>query len=215
MKANKTGLIVFWIFVLYMVGLGFVASWWVVPTYRNLAPAQISETIWAGNSLLFLIWALSTPLGAVLACVGLLIYARSKGSHIWLFGVGVTLLLVIIGLLPIPGYYPPVFGIGGGLVMALFLITLWFWTKRRLLLDGSARTAADFQLVGYVFFLVGMWFLCGLLGPPAYLLNIDKVKQFDSLQGAQASAVKIFISFILGWLFTFLSQYKSAQTIQK
>ncbi len=215
MKTNRTGLIVFWIFVLYMVGMGFVASWWVVPTYRNLAPAQISETIWAGNSLLFLIWALSTPLGAVLACVGLLIYARSKGSHIWLFGVGVTLLLVVIGFLPISGYYPPVFGIGGGLVMTLFLVTLWFWTKRRPLLEGSARTAADFQLVGYVFFLVGMWYLCGLLGPPAYLLNTDKVQQFGSLQGAQASAVKIFIYFILGWLFTFLSQYKARRLALK
>ena len=215
MKTNKIGLIVFWIFVLFMVGMGFAASWWVVPTYRNLAPAQISETIWAGNSLLFLIWALSTPLGAVLACVGLLIHTRSKVSHIWLFGVGVTLLLVVIGFLPISGYYPPVFGIGGGVVMSLFLITLWFWTKRRPLLEGSARTAADFQLVGYVFFVVALWYLCGLLGPPAYLLNTDKVQQFGSLQGAQAQAVKIFIYFILGWLFTFLSQYKSAQAIQK
>ncbi|MFC1912847.1 hypothetical protein ACFLX7_01450 [Chloroflexota bacterium] len=215
MKTNRVGLIVFWIFVLYMVGMGFVASWWVVPTYRNLAPDQIGGTIWAGDSLLFLIWALSTPLGAVLACVGLLIYVRAKNSLIWLFGAGVTLLLVIIGFLPIPGYYPPVFGIGGGLVMALFLITLWFWAKRRPLLEGSARTAANFQLVGYVFFLVGMWYLCGLLGPPAYLLNTDKVQQFGSLQGAQVSAVQIFIYFILGWLFTFLSQHKARKLTLK
>ncbi len=214
MKTNRTGLIVFWIFVLYMVGMGFVASWWVVPTYRNLAPAQISETIWVGNILVRLLWGFSTPVGAVLACVGLLIYTRVKGTRIWLFGVGVPLLLVVIGFLPILGYYPPVFGIGGGLIMTLFLITLWFWTKRRPLLEGSARTAADFQLVGYVFFLVAMWYICGLLGPPAYLLNTDKVQQFGSLQGAQAEAVKILIYFILGWLFTFLSQYKARQVTQ-
>jgi hypothetical protein len=101
-----------------------------------------------------------------------------------------------------------VFGIGGVLVMALFLITIWFWAKRRPLLEGSARTAADFQLAGYVFFLVAMWFLCGLLGPPNYLLNTDKVQQFGSLQNAQAEAVKILIYFILGWLFLFLSHYK-------
>ena len=63
MKTNRTGLIVFWIFVLYMVGMGFVASWWVVPTYRNLAPAQISETIWVGNTLVRLLWGFSTPVG--------------------------------------------------------------------------------------------------------------------------------------------------------
>ncbi|MFC1893634.1 hypothetical protein ACFLYR_06365 [Chloroflexota bacterium] len=162
-----------------------------------------------GNTLVRLLWGFSIPVGAVSACVGLLIYTRSKKTHIWLFGVGVTLLLVAVGFLPISGYYPPVFGIGGGLVMALFLMTLWFWTKRRPLLEGSARTVADFQLVGFVFFLVGMWYLCGLLGPPTYLLNTDKVQQFGSLQDAHAEAVKLFIYFILGWLFLFLSQYKS------
>jgi hypothetical protein len=213
MKTNRIGLMVFWVFTVYMVGMGFVASWWMVPTYRNLSPAQISETIWAGDSLFFLIWSLSIPVGAILAGVGLLIYARSKGSRIWLFGVGVTVLLVLIGILPIPGYYPPIFGVGGGLILTLFLITLWFWAKKRSLLEGSARTAADFQLVGYVFFLVAAWYLCGLLGPPAYLLNPEKVQEFGSLQGAQSQAVKIFIFLIFGWLFTFLSQYKAKQAI--
>ncbi|MFC1991963.1 hypothetical protein ACFLVC_04510 [Chloroflexota bacterium] len=85
----------------------------------------------------------------------------------------------------------------------------------RAAMEIAQTVAADFQLVGYVFFIVGMWYLCGLLGPPAYLLNTEKVQQFGSLQGAQASAVQIFIYFILGWLFTFLSQYKSTKAIQK
>ena len=208
MKTRRTGLIIFWIFVLYMVGMGFVASWLVVPTYRNLAPSQISETIWVGNTIVRLLWAFSAPVGAVLACVGLLIYNRVKGTRIWLFGVGVPLILTGIGFLPILGYYPRVFGIGGGLILALFLIIVWFWTKRFLLLEGSARTAAGFQLAGYVFFLVAMWYLCGLLGPPVYLLNTDKVQQFGSLRSAHAEAVKILIYFILGWLSLFLSHYK-------
>jgi len=215
MKAKIIGLIIFWLSIAYMVGLGFGASWWMVPTYRNLSPTQISETIWAGDSLFFLIWSLSIPVGSILAGVGLLIYARAKGSHIWLFGVGVTLLLVLIGFLPIPGYYPPVFGIGGGLILALFLITLWFWAKKRPSLEGSARAAADFQLVGYVFFLVAAWYLCGLFGPPAYLLNSEKVQEFGSLQGAQSQAVQIIIYLIFGWLFTFLSQYKARQAVLK
>ena len=215
MKTNRIGLIVFWVFTAYMVGMGFVASWWVVPTYRNLSPAQISETIWAGDSLFFMIWALSVPVGSILACVGLLIYARSKGSRIWLFGIGLTLLLILIGFFPIPGYYPPIFGIGGGLILTLFLLTIWFWARRRTLLEGTAGTAADFQLAGYVFFLVAAWYLCGLFGPPAYLLNPEKVKEFGSLQGAQVQAVQIIIYLIFGWMFTLLSQYKVRQSALK
>ena len=211
MKTNRIGLIVFWIFVVYMVGMSCVASWWVVPIFRNLAPDQVSETIWLGNSLVRRLWSFSVPVGSVLACVGLLIYTRSKVTHIWLFGVGVTPLLVGVGFMPISGHYSPVFGIGGVLAIVLFLITLLFWAKRRPLLEGSAGTAADFQLAGYVFFLVAMWYLCGLLGPPVYLLNPDKVQQFGSLQYGQAEAVKILIYFIFGWLFLFLSHYKSCK----
>ncbi|MFC1872508.1 hypothetical protein ACFLYV_02165 [Chloroflexota bacterium] len=214
MKTNKFGLIVFWVFTAYMVGMGFLASWWVVPTYRNLSLAQISETIWAGDSLFFMIWALSVPVGSILACVGLLIYARSKGSRIWIFSIGLTLLLILTGLLPIPRYYPPIYGIGGGLILTLFLVTLWFWTRRRLILEGTAKTSADYQLASYVFFLVAAWYLCGLFGPPAYLLNPEKVQEFGSLQSAQIQAVQIIIYFVFGWLFTLISQYKLRQVTQ-
>ena len=209
MKTNRVGLLVFSLFVVYMVGMSCVVSWWVIPLFRTLPPDQISETTWVGSSLLRRLWSFSVPVGAVLACVGLLIFSRAKGTHILSFGLGMPLLLTGVGFLPLSGYYPPVFGVGGVLVMALFLITVWFWTKRRPMLEGAAGTAADLQLAGYVFFLVAMWYLCGLLGPPVYLLNTDKVQQFATLQVAQAEAVKILIYVILGWLCLALSHYKS------
>jgi len=211
MKIKIIGLIIFWIFAAYMVGMSFVASWWVVPTFRNLSPAQVSATVWAPNSLLFWVWGLSIPVGSVLAGVGLLLYVQSRSSRIWLFGIGLILILTLIGVLDMPAYYPSVFGVGGGLILALFLITLWFWAKKRPLLEGSAKTAADFQLVSYVFFLVAAWYLCGLLGAPAYLLDPDKMLQFQSLSGAQNYAVEILTYFVFGWLFAFLSQYKARQ----
>lgn len=209
MDTNRTGLTVFWVFVLYMVVMSFVVSWWVVPTYRDLTPAQIQETVLVGNTFVRLLWGFSIPVGSVLACVGLLIYTRTRGIHIWLFGVGITILLSGIGFLPISGYFPAVFGIGGGLILTLFLLTLWFWTKKHSSLEGPAKTASILQLAGYVFFLVAMWYICGLLGPPVYLLNTDKVAEFGSLPKGHAEAVKVLIYFILGWLFLFFSHYKS------
>jgi len=213
MKA-KVGLTIFGIFTVIMVGLGYVGSWWMVPTYRTLPPEQISETIWAAGGALFQLWSLAIPVGAVVASIGLLLYARARGSRIWLFGVGVVLLFLLVALLPVPGYYPPFFGISGGLILAFFLLTLWFWAKRRAQLDGTAAAAADFRLVSYLFFLAGMWYLCGVLGPPNYLLNAEKVQQFGSLQSAQVLTMKVFLYFVLGWLFTFLSQYKERKAIQ-
>ena len=213
MKA-KVGLTIFGILTVIMVGLGYVGSWWMVPTYRILPPEQIRETIWTADGALFLFWSLAIPVGAVIASIGLLLYARARGSRIWLFGVGVVLLFLLVALLPMPGYYPPFFGISGGLILAFFLLTLWFWAKRRTQLEGTAATAADFLLVSYLFFLVGMWYLCGVLGPPNYLLNTEKVQQFGSLQSAQILAMRVFLYLVLGWFFTFLSQYKARQGTQ-
>jgi len=67
---------------------------------------------------------------------------------------------------------------------------------------GPARTAADFQLTSYVFFLITAWYLCKALGTPF-------MKVFEG--EPPESPVSIIVYLVLGWLFLFLSHYKSAQ----
>jgi len=211
MKAQKAGLIIFWIGTVYMIGMGVVASWWVKSAYRYLSLEQVSETIWAVDSPLFGMWATAIPIGAILAGVGMLLYVRAKGSRIWLFGIGVFVVLLIDILskwqiLPTPLHFPPLFGVLGGLFLAFFLGILWFWAKKHAVLDGPARTAAYFQLTSYVFFLFAMWYLCGALAWPFQ----------EALKGLPPSSPVAIMAYLgLGWLFLFLSHYKSAQAIQK
>jgi len=186
-----------------MIGMAFVAGWgWVEPALRNLSPAQYSETIWTFDGALFLLWAISVPLGSILAGVGILLYVQAKGARIWLFGIGVFLILIIVERLLPSGHFPPLFGVGGGLILAFFLAILWFWAKKRTILKGPARTAADFQLTSYVFFLITAWYLCKALGTPF-------MKVFEG--EPPESPVSIIAYLVLGWLFLFLSHYKSAQ----
>ena len=211
MKTNRIGLIIFSLGAAYMIGMGFVASYWVRGAYRYLSLEQIRDTIWAAQSPLFGMWASAIPIGAILAGVGMLFYVRSKGTRIWLFGIGVfvVLLIHILSLwqiLPTPAHFPPLFGIGGGLMLAFFLAILWFWAKKHAMLEGPAKTAADFQLVSYVFFLIAMWFLCGALSAPFQ----EALKDLPP-----SSPIAIMAFLILGWLFLFLSHYKSAQAIRK
>ena len=88
----------------------------------------------------------------------------------------------------------------------LVLAILWFWAKKHAILKGPARTAADFQLVSYVFFLIAIWFLCGALSAPFEEALKDLLP---------SSPVAIMAFLVLGWLFLFLSHYKSAQAMQK
>ena len=205
---NKTiGLVLFWIAVVYMVLIGLLASFPVRSAYRFNTFEEVGETIWAVTSPLFGLWATAIPVGAILAGAGLLIDVRAKRSHIWLFGLGIfsVLLIDILSrweILPEPGHSPLLFGIGGGLIMGFFLIILWYWAKKYTTLRDQERSAAELQLAGYVFLIIGMWYLCGELSRPYQRALSDQ---------SPGSPVSTIVYLILGWLFLLLSHYKSAQ----
>lgn len=209
---NKTiGLGLFWIAVVYMILVGFIASFAVRSTYRLNTFDEVSETIWAVTSPLFGLWATAIPIGAILAGVGLLIYMGAKKSHIWLFGIGIFVVLLVDimsmwEILPEPGHYSIVFGIGGGLITIFFLVILWYWAKRYATLRDQVKTAAELQLTGYVFLFIAMWYLCGDLSRPFQRALADL---------PLASPVSTIVYLALGWLFLLLSHYKSAQTHPK
>ena len=217
MKAQKTGLIIFLIGAVYIIGMGSVATWWVHNTYSILSPAKISETVWASGSALFILWSLSIPVGSILAAIGIILYAQIKGSRMWLFIIGaiiVSLWLYFWKMLNIQ-LYPPMFGVLGGLITVFFLAILWYWAKKRPMLEGPAKTASDFQLISYVFFLHAAWGVCGLLDVPYFLFRPDEMLPSFPLPNALSMGALVIISLALGWLFAFLSQYKTRQATLK
>jgi len=203
MKTNKIGLIIFLIGAIYMIGMAFIIGWgWVGPALSELSLDQYNKTVWEFGSALFLLWAFSVPLGSILASVGILIYVRAKPAHIWLFGIGLFLVLIIIERLLPTGHFTPLFGVGGGMILTLFLAILWFWGKRRTNLKGPNKLAADFQLTGYIFFLITAWFLCKDLGTP-YMKALESFPI--------ESPISIMVYLVLGWLFLFLSHFIKAK----
>jgi len=74
--------------------------------------------------------------------------------------------------------------------------------KKRANLRGEARTAADFQLVSYVFFHLATWQLYNTFG------SLFKGSEFKS-------PIDIMIYLVLGWGFLFLGHYKAARAVQK
>ena len=197
MNKQKIGLIIFWIGIVLAIVMGGIASYSVSSAYRHLTMDQVNETIWAVPGFLFFLWAFSVPLGAILAGIGVLIYRKAKTKTVWLFGIGTFLAFMIISAIPKNKHYPPLFGIGGTLIMLFFFGILWFWTKK----NHENQTVANLQLVGYVFLLIGMWFACGALSRPYQ----------KALEGIASSPIDVMIYFVLGWLFLFLSHYKSTK----
>jgi hypothetical protein len=212
--SHKIGLIMFWIGAVLVFVTGWLVMWWVFPIWKNSPIEQFEGTIFAFLGPVYMTIALSVPLGVALAAIGTLLYSKSRQLRRWPFVLGVA--LVVLGLALFPptlDYYPVLFGMSGGLILAFFFAALWYWAKKRRTLEGPAGTAADFQLISYVFFLFVAFFMCMLLGNPFMGLYFpEKVRLFDwALPAAYSMGTQAAVCFALGWLFTFLSQYKAAQ----
>jgi len=210
---NKIGLTMFWVGAVVVFTGGWLAMWWIFPIWKNSPMEQFEGTILAFLGPVYMLIGLSTPLGIALAAIGILLCAESKKARLWPIATGIVLIALGMLILPTLGYYPVLFGMSGGFVLLLFFATLSYWAKKRSRLKGAARTAADFQLVSYVFFLFVAMLMCMVLGNPfSGLYFPEKVRLLDwALPAAYSMGTKAAIYMALGFFFTFLSHYQAAQ----
>jgi len=157
---QKVGLVIFWIAVIWAIGWGVIGGISADLTMNSLTWDELSQSIWAIGGPLNMVWGLlGVTLGAIVAGIGALLYSGAKASTVWKFGIGIFLLFIItMMVLPALGYFPPLFGIGGTLILLFFMGIAWLWAKERLALKDSSTTATDFRLVGYVFMFMAAWF---------------------------------------------------------
>ena len=200
MSKQKFGMVLFWIGVLWAILGGVIGGISASSIMNSLTMAELNQTIWAIDGPVFLLYSLSPILGALVAGIGVLLHSGAKGSTVWIFGIGIVLAVVIAVIITEMGYFPPLFGIGGALILLSFFGILWLWAKERMALKGSSTAAVDLKLFGYVFMLIAAWFTCGIGSQPF-------LKSFDAEGPGNPMTVMIFL--VLGWLFLFLSHFIS------
>jgi hypothetical protein len=205
-KTSRTvGWILFIVGALYMLGLGWLYSWWVVPATREAGPAFIQD-------LVGFIWALAVPLGSVLVLLGAALLAQVERRLFWLLVVGSFIFAAWRALGTTSRMLPQLFGIGGGLITLFFLGLIWSWVKTRPSLSGPEKTGSDLRAIGYLFFVVAAWDLCGLLGIPTFLLRPEQAQSFAiSASTAIGMASTILVLLVLGWAFMFFGQWVTAR----
>jgi len=198
MNKQKIGMVLFWIGVLWAILGGVIGGVSASSVMNSLTMAELNQTIWAIDGPVFLLYSLSPILGALVAGIGVLLHSDAKGSTVWIFGIGIVLAVVLAVILTQMGYFPPLFGIGGALILLSFFGILWLWAKERMALKGSFTAAADLKLFGYLFMVIAAWFTCGIGSQPF-------LKSFDNEGPGNPMTVMIFL--VLGWFFLFLSHY--------
>ena len=97
----------------------------------------------------------------------------------------------------------------------MFLLTLGLWGRYRASLPPQARSASDLQAVGYFCFALAAWNSCGVGGMPGFALYPDRMQQLETHFIAVVNLKAAMAFFVLGWLFTFLSFYRTWRSRQE
>lgn len=207
MKTKSISLVVFIIGIVYMFVDGWLISWWFVPDYRHAGHSFITNDSFYSSRAFFTFWALSIPLGSIMTALGLALYSSLEKMRFLIFFIGSLGLLVWLAFWSQSVLYPVLYGVGGGLILFSFCISIWSIAKIRMNIKGIARNVLDFRAIGYIFFLIAAWGMCGLLGIPSFGLRPEQLLEFKSHQLLLTMGAKVIICFTLGWFFLAISQY--------
>jgi hypothetical protein len=205
--SRKAGWAVFWFGALYMLLMGWLSSWWIVPTIRQTGLEGLPGTAF------FYLWQLAAPVGALLVAIGAAFAARVERLRKAVI-IGASLVVAIwlaVSMGAIKQVISPIFGIGGGLIALAFVGALWDWARSRPELSSAARTGADLGMAGHVFYLIAAWYLCGLLGAPTFLLRPEQAMTVLPEDVAISLGTTILICMTLGSVFTFLGRRVALQ----
>jgi len=207
MKIKSISLIVFITGITYMAVDGWLLSWWFVPDYRQVGPSFISENSFYSSQTFFTFWALSVPLGSIITALGLAIYMRLEKLRLLIFIVCSLGLLAWLGFWSQSILYPAIYGIGGGLTLISFCISIWSLVKTRMISNGKIKNVLDLRAISYIFFVITAWGMCGLLGIPSFGLRPEQILGYNTHGLLITMGVKVLVCFTLGWIFLAWSQY--------
>jgi len=186
---KRYGKIIFAIGVFIAVLMGAIVSW-DPGTFCNLDANNPPDTIWSYSVLSFIIWAYSVPLGFIIAAIGILMYANAQRRTVLKFSLGMlgTYLFISTGNGPMP-HVPPLFGIGGILILSFYFMILW---------QNAHRFKEHiYQLSGYTFMVMGFWFTCGLGS-----------RNYQPALGSGESPIDIMTYFVLAMFFFWMNEKK-------
>ena len=198
MNSKKLGLTLFLLGATLMLVVGWLSSWWFVPTIKKLGFENVPVP-----GFVSLIWGLSAPLGAIIVATGAGLYAQVNWRRLLPMTLGLFVLVFMLALLMPSQLVPALFGINGGLITLFFLGIFWNWARNRPGLSTNAKTGSDLQMVGYLFFLVASWYLCGLLGAPTFALRPELMQKYKTLPSAINLGSLISVCIALGFAFIF------------
>ena len=205
-KRRIAGTAIIGVGVLFLVYC-IVAACLMTPGYREMAEAYW-DTLDPAGITMARIWGMSAPLGIILTFIGSSLVGNVKAGLIWILtACGLTILALII-ISPFPSTSSIFFGISGSVITLLWLGIVVIWGRRRVSCTNEEAAVTDLRMLGYMFFALATWFICGISTMHTFLFYPDEIAYLQIQENAIGIIYLVMSFLVLGWFFTFLGQYK-------
>ena len=205
-KRRIAGTAIIGVGVLFLV-YGIVAACLMIPGYREMAEAYW-DTLDPAGLIMARIWGISMPLGVVLTFIGSSLVGNVKAGLIWILTAGGLTMLALIIISPFPSTSSIFFGISGSVITLLWLGIVVIWGRRRVSCTNEEAAVTDLRMLGYMFFALATWFICGISTMHTFLFYPDEIAYLQIQENAIGIIYLVMSFLVLGWFFTFLGQYK-------
>ncbi len=167
-------------------------------------------------AMFFFIFAFPVGVGVSLSGA-MLMGGRAKSKPMLFIALALFSIAIVMFIHKILGvsHSPAYFGVGGISIMILIAISVWYWGKYRAQVSGVSRKAIDLQAIGYLFFALTAWNLCGVGGPPGFALYPEKMLTLEPKFFAVAQLKVVMAFFVIAWLFTALGFKTATNAVQQ
>jgi hypothetical protein len=206
-SSSKVMIILGAVFLVY----AYLGNYIALPGYIRFL--ERGRTSAAGNSfdasvfigaMKTVIWLFSFQLGVFCITLGALLYIAVNKRYISYFIYGAIVWLGIAGIPSIPGPYRIFYAGSGFIVLLLILSLIILWTKTNK--ETTFSASAYFKIIGYIFFALISWDVCGL-GTMGRILDMETAYKSGTGPMIITQMTKIMFEFIFGWGFTVLGHY--------
>ena len=171
----------------------------------SLSGAQFDISVIIGT-IKTILWMFSFQLGIYFTLLGILKLLSVKKSIFLSSVVGGLIWLMIAGIPKLPGPYRLFFAISGFIVLILIISVLFYWYKNQKIANELFNISSYYKLIGYVFFALASWDICGL-GTAGRILHIDTAVKAGTQGLIITQTTKIMFEFLFAWMFLFIGYY--------
>lgn len=157
------------------------------------------------TSLRIMGFAFGFPIGVGVALLGALLRSETAGYRILMFGLPLGFAVMAAMVVPVLAgrdLDATFFATGGYLIMFMMLALIWIWGHQRARIPIANRVAFDIQGLGYLFFGLAAWNLCGAATMPSFGLEPEMMIKLSAQSFAIGQMKSIMVLFVMGWLFS-------------